>query len=73
MPTAFASGGDRFPQAGATMYSLLVSSAMFGGAVAPAIIGVVADAAGLRMGMAALAVAPVFAIAVMWQFFREKK
>ena len=71
MPTAFASGGDRFPQSGATMYSVLVSCAMFGGAVGPTTIGVVADAAGLRAGIATLAVAPLLAILVMWRFFRS--
>ncbi len=70
MPTAFASGGDRFPRAGAAMYSILVSCAMFGGAVGPMVIGFVADAVGLRMAMATLAVAPVLAISVMWRFFR---
>ena len=73
MPTVFASGGDRFPQAGVTMYSLLVSSVMFGGAVGTFLIGWVADSAGLRIGMSTLTVASILAIVLMWQFHREQK
>ena len=73
MPTVFASGGDRFPQAGVIMYSLLISSVMFGGAVGTFLIGWVAYSAGLRIGMSTLTVASILAIALMWQFHREQK
>jgi dipeptide/tripeptide permease len=41
------------------MYSLLHTSGNLGGLVGPLAIGLVAQASSLRMGMAALALAPV--------------
>lgn len=57
-PTVLSIAGNRFPQAGASMYSLLHVSGNMGGLVGPLAIGLVAQNHGLRMGMAALALAP---------------
>jgi len=58
-PTILSLAGDRFPQAGASMYSLLHTSGNLGGLVGPLVIGLVAQRGGLRLGMATLALAPV--------------
>ena len=58
-PTVLAVAGDRFPQAGASMFSVLSAAGALGCAVAPAAIGWIAKACGsLAPALAALAVAP---------------
>ena len=44
-PTIMACAGDRYPQAGASMYSLLAAAGCFGGAVGPMTVGLTADGA----------------------------
>ena len=58
-PTLLSLAGDRFPQAGASMYSLLHTSGNLGGLVGPLAIGLVAQGSNLRLGMATLALAPL--------------
>ena len=58
-PTILARAGDRFPEAGASMFSLLSAFGAFGGVVGPLAIGFIAEAYDLRVAMAALAVAPL--------------
>ena len=58
-PTLLAVAGDRFPQAGASMFSVLSAVGGFGCAAAPVALGYVASAFGsLVPAMAALALAP---------------
>lgn len=57
--------GDRFPQAGATMFSVLSASGAFGCAAAPVVVGWIAEADGtLPPALAALAVAPAVILAI---------
>ncbi len=69
-PSLLSLAGNRFPEAGATMYSLLSASGNLGGLVGPLTIGLVAQVAGLRLAMAALASAPaailVLAVVDRW-------
>jgi fucose permease len=58
-PSVLALAGDRFPAAGASMFSLLSSAGGMGCVIGPLAIGLVADRWGLRWGMAALTVAPL--------------
>lgn len=58
-PTTLALAGDRFPQAGASMFSLLPAMGNLGGVTGPVVIGCVAEVSTLRLGMATLAVAPL--------------
>jgi fucose permease len=64
-PTILARAGDRFPEAGASMFSLLSAFGAFGGVVGPLVIGFVAEAYDLRVAMAALAVAPLIVLVLM--------
>ena len=58
-PTLLAVAGDRFPEAGSSMFSVLSASGALGCAVAPAAIGWIAQACGsLAPAMVALAGAP---------------
>jgi predicted MFS family arabinose efflux permease len=57
-PSLLSLAGNRFPEAGAAMYSLLSASGNLGGLVGPLTIGLVAQGAGLRLAMATLAFAP---------------
>jgi MFS family permease len=64
-PTIIGCAGDRYPQAGASMFSLLSASGNFAGIAGPMIVGAVADVHGLQAGMAVLAVAPILVAAIM--------
>ncbi|MFB3890384.1 MAG: sugar MFS transporter [Phycisphaerae bacterium] len=61
-PTVLGCAGDRFPQAGASMYSVLSAVGNFGGVVGPMAIGLAAKSFGLQAGVALLAVAPLAAV-----------
>ena len=69
-PTVLALAGDRFPTAGASMYSLLSAAGNLGGLVGPLVIGLVAERWGLRSGMAVLVVAPLVVVALQ-QYLRR--
>ena len=58
-PMICGAAGDRYPQAGASMFSLVAAAGNFGGVVGPAVMGAVAEWAGLRVAMGILAVAPI--------------
>lgn len=64
-PSILAAAGDRFPNAGAAMFSVLSTAGGLGGAAGPLIIGVVGARVSLRAGVQALAVAPVLAAIVL--------
>ena len=64
-PTSLSLAGDRFPQAGASMYSLLHACGNMGGLVGPLAIGLIAEHHGLRAAMATLALAPVGILALL--------
>lgn len=67
-PTLLGMAGDRFPQAGASMYSLLSAFGSAGAIVGPWLVGVTAEAAGsLRLAMMLTAIAPASAIVLaLW-------
>ena len=56
MPTSLAVGGERYPHNGGTLFGVLLAVAQAGAIALPALIGVTADAAGLRVGMSIIAV-----------------
>lgn len=58
-PTIVGCAGDKYPRAGASMYSLLAATGNFGGVIGPAAIGLASGSLGLGGAMAALAAAPV--------------
>lgn len=65
-PTVIACAGDKYPQAGASMFSALSALGNFGGVVAPIMIGLVAEQThSINAGIAALAIAPALAILAM--------
>lgn len=57
-PAIIARASEHFPQAGASMYSLLMVAGNLGCVAGPFAVGLAAEAWGLRTGMAALAVLP---------------
>ncbi|MCC6446154.1 MAG: MFS transporter [Armatimonadetes bacterium] len=63
-PTILSISGDRFPQAGASMYSLLHACGNMGGLVGPLTVGLIAKGYGLRAGMASLTLAPLLIMAL---------
>ena len=63
-PTLLGCAGDRFPRAGASLYSLLGVMGASGAAVAPLTVGVVADTYNLRVGLGVLTAAPILAAVV---------
>ena len=69
-PTVLACAGDRFPQAGASMYSLLSASGCFGCAIGPVAIGLAAGPLGLAGGMAMLAAAPLIVIVLIMRLLK---
>jgi MFS family permease len=64
-PTILARAGDRFPTAGASMFSLLAAFGAFGGVVGPVVIGFIAESYDLGAAMATLAVAPLLILLLM--------
>jgi fucose permease len=71
-PTIVGCAGDRFPQAGASMFSLLAATGNFGGVVGPMLIGLLADGLGLRTAMALLAIAPAAVMILMVTLLRKQ-
>jgi len=69
-PTILACAGDQFPQAGASMFSLLASVGNFGGVAGPALVGAIAEVGGLHAAMGALAAAPLAALACVFLLAR---
>lgn len=57
-PTMLAVAADRHPEGGATMFGALAALGNAGGIVMPWLVGAVADASDLRLGLAVSAVAP---------------
>ncbi|MFH1006824.1 MAG: MFS transporter [Candidatus Latescibacterota bacterium] len=68
-PAAVAHAGDRFPAGGASMYSLLFATGNLGCAVAPLVIGSLAEAFNLRVTMALMAMGPVAAVLLLLKLF----
>ena len=64
-PTILGHAGDRFPRAGASMYSLLGAAGNFGGVVGPITVGLIAQAGRPHIAMGVLAIAPLAALAAM--------
>jgi fucose permease len=64
-PSVLALAGDRFPAAGASMFSLLSSAGGIGCVIGPLAIGLVADRWGLHWGMASLTAAPLVALMLL--------
>jgi len=72
-PTLLAVAGDRFPQAGASMFSVLSAAGALGCAVGPVVIGWFADAYNsLVPGMVALAVAPAVILVLSIQVTKRR-
>jgi len=64
-PSILSLAGNRFPEAGASMYSMLSTCGNLGGLVGPLAIGLVGQVGGLRLAMATLAVAPAAILVVL--------
>ena len=71
-PTIVAYAGDRFPDATASMYALLNGATHVGGVAGPALIGVAADAVGLRPAMGVVALAPLFLLLSLRRTFTRE-
>jgi fucose permease len=70
-PTMLAVAADRFPHAGASMYSSLTMCGIGGGLIGPLLIGWGADAFGLRWAMGMVAGLPLALLVFMWYFLRH--
>jgi len=71
-PTILACAGNRFPQGGASMYSLLSAMGNLGGTAGPITIGSLADYSNIRVAMAVLAAAPLALIVITLLMLRTK-
>lgn len=58
-PSTLGLAGDRYPQAGASMFGLLAAAGNFGGIFMPWAVGLVADQTSIARGLAASASAPL--------------
>lgn len=61
-PSLLSLAGNRFPQAGASMYAMLQTSGNVGGLVGPLAIGLIAQVSCLPLAMASLALAPMMVL-----------
>ncbi len=64
-PTILAHAGDRFPAAGASMFSLLGAAGNFGAVVGPVSFGLIAEAGRPHLAMGLLAIAPLLTVAAV--------
>ncbi|MEI8198088.1 MAG: MFS transporter [Phycisphaerae bacterium] len=64
-PSTLAVAADRFPHGGASMFALLAALGNFGGIFMPWCIGLVADHAGLAVGLAVAAACPALMIVAL--------
>ncbi len=66
-PSILAYTSEHFPRGGATLFSLLAGTGNAGGVIGPALVGLIADTAGLRWGMGAVAALSAVLLAVfLW-------
>ena len=72
-PTILGAAGDRFPQAGASMFSLLATCGNFGGVVGPILVGAVAEAGSLYTAMGLRGIVPLGALACILLLVRPAK
>lgn len=78
-PMIQATAGDRYPAAGASMFSLLSAAGNIGGVVGPwsiglvsVILGLPSDSRGLRAAMALLAVTPLIALVLFYRVGQQR-
>lgn len=64
-PSMLGVTADRFPQGGATMFGLLSALGSFGGIVMPWVVGVAADHASLRLGIASATLCPLLMAVIL--------
>jgi len=64
---------EAFPKAGTWMFAILAAAGSVGGAAGPAIFGVIADNAGLRIGFVLTATFPVGAVLCLWLYHKFRK
>ena len=63
---------DAFPMAGTWMFAILAAAGSMGASGGPSLLGVIGDAAGLRVGFMITAVFPVGSIICLWLYHRLK-
>ncbi len=67
-PSVLAYTSEHFPHGGVTMFSLLAGMGNAGGVIGPALVGFIADRAGLRWGMGTVAVISAVLLAIfIWR------
>ena len=71
-PMIMSVAGDRYPQGGASMYSLLAMAGNLGGIVGPLMIGLVSERAGPRLAMLAVAAGPIVILFLMLRLAPKK-
>lgn len=64
VPTSLALGGERYPARAGMVFGIMLTAAQVGGMLLPALVGVVAERAGLRAGMALLVPNSLLIVAV---------
>ena len=72
-PTIVGTAGNRFPQAGATMYSSLAAAGNLGAALGPIFVGAIADWQNRPTAMRLLAIAPVVMVALLLPVLGNRK
>jgi fucose permease len=70
--TLLATAGNRFPHAGASMFSLMGAAGNFGGVLGPVLIGSAADRWGLRVGIGLLTIIPIILVFVLLGILRQR-
>lgn len=70
-PSTLAVAADRFPHGGATMFALLAALGNIGGIFMPWVVGIVADASNLRLGLATSALCPLLMIGLLLWMRRQ--
>ena len=72
-PGSLVAVAERIPAGGVVMYAMMAAGGDIGASVGPQLVGIIADAAGIRYGILAGLVFPLGGIAVNYLLYRQSK
>ena len=72
-PGSLVAVAERIPAGGVVMYAMMAAGGDIGASVGPQLVGIIADAAGIRFGILAGLVFPLGGIAVNYLLYRQSK
>jgi len=72
-PGSLIAVADRIPHGSVVMYAMMAAGGDLGASVAPQLVGIASDAVGIRFGLLAGMIFPIFGIVVNFVLLRQRK